>query len=266
MSALQWIACEKGNPPLNNAIHKRDSTRHPAIMTLQPNTGVCIGNSIVAGHPWRYSGLELGSLDYPDSFGQISYHLSQLTNLKWIDHGWGGQSTVQIRSRFLRDAIGDTSDPGDGRGAITLSSKPNLVVVEGGLNDIARGIPLDTIETNLAWMASTCKLNRIRCMVLNCVGTGWGLDSAQYKSIFALNNWLSTGALDSVQALVIDINSLWNSGAYKGISAYGNDNIHFSSLVNPADGIHFTRAGYDSVAHIIFRTANLDLPDDNLLR
>ena len=252
LALLTWD-CQKTNPrPL-----KVDSIRTYSIHPRIP-TGVCIGNSIIAGHPWRYSGLEIGELNYPDSAGQIAYQLSRLTEFRWIDRGWGGQTTVQIKHRFLRDAIGDSSDPGDGRGPVTLPRKPTCVVIEGGVNDIQDAIPLDTIKANLAWMASTCKQNRIRCIVLNCVGQGYGVfDERQIKMISQLNDWLARGALDSVQATVIDINSMWNSGTYKGVSSYGNDNVHFSSLVNPSDGIHFTPAGYDSVAEMIYRVAGL---------
>jgi len=255
MSSLLW-ACQKsdvnrGNSRLIDSILLHNNRR------LQSTSGVCIGNSIVAGHPWRRSGLELGILNYPDSFGQISYHLAQLTRFKWIDHGWGGQTTYEIRNRFMRDAVGDTSDPGDGRGSVTLASRPNYAVIEGGINDIAFGDSLSAIESNLAWMASVCKQNNIRCIVLNCIGSAYGLDNTQIQMISDLNKWLASGVLDSVQATIVNINSLWNSGSYGGISSYGNDNIHFSSLVFQDDGVHFTRAGYDSVAHAIFRVANL---------
>jgi lysophospholipase L1-like esterase len=225
-------------------------------------TGVCIGNSIIAGLPWRDSGLQLGILDYPDSFGQISYHLTQLTRFRWFNRGWGGQITAQIKQRFLRDAIGESSDPGDGRGPVTLFEKPDFVVLEGGVNDIYFGLDVDTIESNLIWMASACKRNNIHCIVLNSVSLGLGMFSQlQVNKVFALNDWLAAGGLDSLQATVVDINTLWNSGTYKGVSPYGNDNVHFSSLVNPADGIHFTRAGYDSVANIIYRVAGLSSPN-----
>ncbi|HXD78808.1 MAG TPA: GDSL-type esterase/lipase family protein [Puia sp.] len=230
----------------------------PGSLAAHVKTGVCIGNSIISGLPWRESGLQMGVLDYPDSFGQISYHLSLLTGFKWWNRGWGGQTTAQIKQRFLRDAIGDSSDPGDGRGAVTLFEKPDFVVLEGGVNDIYFGIDVDTIEANLGWMASMCKQNHIHCIVLNSVSLGNGMFSQlQVSKVFALNNWLAAGALDSVQATVIDINSIWNSGAYKGVSPYSNDNVHFSTLVNPADGIHFTRAGYDSVANVIYRYGGL---------
>src|SRR6185312_7405197 len=123
LALLTWD-CQKTNPrPL-----KVDSIRTYIIHPRIP-TGDCIGNSIIAGHPWRYSGLEIGELNYPDSAGQIAYQLSRLTEFRWIDRGWGGQTTVQIKHRFLRDAIGDSSNPGDGRGPITLPRKPTCVVI-----------------------------------------------------------------------------------------------------------------------------------------
>ena len=255
-SALIWN-CKKiyfrpqgSNPPTDSA----QSQLAPA----KADTGVCIGNSIIAGHPWRRSGLELGNLNYPDSFGQISYHLAQLANFPWYDRGIGKQTTGDIRKRFLRDAIGLTSDPGDGRGARTLSGTPSYVVVEGGVNDIDGHIALSTIEDNLTWMASTCKQYNVHCIVLNCVGQGNSLfNDDQIKMISDLNKWLAAGALDSTNATVVDINSLWNSGSYQGVSPYGNDNVHYSSLVNEKDGIHFTQAGYDSVANVIYRVAKL---------
>ena len=135
--------------------------------------------------------------------------------------------------------------------------RPTYVVLEGGVNDISYHIPIDTVEANIAWMASTCKRNKIHCIVLNCIGEHVGFDSVQLGLIVQINNWLAAGALDSVQASIIDINSLWNSGTYGGVSPYKNDNFHFSDLVNPGDGAHFTRAGYDTVAHAIYRVAKL---------
>ena len=248
--AVFWT-CKKSDPPAAVEIPRYKN------LHVDTNSGVCIGNSIIAGHPWRYSGLEVAYLSWPDTFGQISYHLSQLTGFQWYNRGWGGQTTVQIRKRFLRDAIGDTSDPGDDRGSVTLPGRPTYVVIEGGVNDIEQHIPLDTIKANIVWMASTCKQNKIHCIVLNCVGEQVGFDSVQQDLIRQINDWLAAGPLDSVQAKIIDINSLWNSGTYGGVSPYNNDNIHFSVLVNPADGVHFTRAGYDTVAHVIYRVAKL---------
>jgi lysophospholipase L1-like esterase len=253
-------ACQKSNSQINGRTPQRSDTTVTETKPPPPkqDTAVAIGNSIIAGHPAKYSALELNAQNWPDSPGQITYYLTQLTGVKWVNQGWGGQTTVQIRNRFLRDAIGLTYNPGDGRGSRTLPGTPTYIVIEGGVNDIQQRIPLATIEGNLAWMASTCKQYKIPCIVLNCVGQGNGVFvKDQLDNVAALNQWLAAGALDSVNVTVVDINSIWNSGTLGGVSSYNNDNFHYSSLVDSVDGIHFTPAGYDSVANAIFRVAKL---------
>jgi len=251
-------ACQKSTSVEAGGIPHNADTTQPQTTPSTSETGVCIGNSIIAGHPWYYSGLETNWLTRPDSPGQITYQLTQLTKFPWINHGWGGQTTVQIRKRFLRDAIGLAEDVGDSRPNRTLSGTPTYVVIEGGVNDIQQRIPLSTIEDNIAWMASTCKQYNIHCIVLNSVGQGNGIfNEDQLDNVKALNKWLAGGALDSVNVTVVDINSIWNSGTLGGVSAYGNDNVHYSPLVDTADGIHFTKAGYDSCANAIYRVAKL---------
>jgi len=252
-------ACQKATSrDAGGAPHSADTSLLARHAFSKGDTGVCIGNSIISGHPWKHSGLELNDLTRPDSPGQISYQLAQLTKFPWYNHGIGGQTTVDIRKRFLRDAIGLTEDPHDYRGTRTLPGTPGYVVLEGGVNDIQNGIPLDTIKNNIVWMASTCKQYKVHCIVLNCVSIGDGVfQKPQADEVSELNTWLAAGALDSVHAIIIDINSLWNSGAYGGVSRYGNDNLHYSSLV--ADDVHFYPAGYDSVANAIFRVAKLPI-------
>ena len=256
-SVIIW-ACQKTTSRIAGKTLQNSDSSQTSSQAKSDTTGVCIGNSIIAGHPWHYSGLEINVPNHPDSPGQITYVLDQLTHFHWVNQGWGGQTTVQIKARFLRDAIGLTSDPGDGHGKKTLSATPQYVVIEGGVNDIQQNIPLSTIESNFVWMASTCKQYKINCIVLNSVSQGNGIfNQDQLKNVVALNNWLAGGALDSVNVTLVDINSIWNSGSYGGVSSYGNDNVHYSSLVDSADGIHFTEAGYDSVANAIFRVAKL---------
>ncbi len=255
--SVLFFTCRKNST--NNTTTPTTDPRDTAVFIQpKPYTGVAIGNSIIAGFPWNISGLELGVLSYRDTVGQICFRLNQLTRFNWIDHGWVAQTTAQIKARFLRDAIGDSSDPGDGRGAVTLSQKPDFVIIEGGINDIADSIPLGVTEANLGWMTATCQQNGIRCIVLNCVGYGNGaFTQARTDSVTALNKWLASGVLDKDNAVLVDINSLWNSGIYGGISATGNDNIHYSSLVFPGDGLHFTPEGYTVVADAIFQVAKL---------
>ena len=257
--AVIFFACNK-NSTSSGTSTTTDPSDTAVFKQAKTYTGVAIGNSIIAGFPWHTSGLELGALSFRDTVGQICYRLKQLTRFEWVDHGWVAQTTAQIRARFLRDAIGDSSDPGDGRGAVTLSQKPDYVVIEGGVNDIADSIPLSEVEANLAWMVATCKQNGIRSIILNCIGRGNGaFTQAQADSVTALNKWLASGVLDADNAILVDINSLWNSGVYGGVSPTGNDNIHYSSLVYSGDGLHFTPEGYTLVANVIFQVAKLPM-------
>jgi lysophospholipase L1-like esterase len=253
-----FLGCRKNSQHSRLAGDRHDTVQLKPPPPQQPPTGVGIGNSIIAGHTWHHSGLEQLNINLPDSFGQICYTLSMLTNFTWFDRGWGGQTTGQIRARFLRDALADSSDPGDGNGPVTLKQKPDFAIIEGGLNDIAGQVTVDSIENNYLWMSSLLYRNHIRCIALNCVGEGYNaFDFVRMGMIRQFNDWLASGALDSLGVTVIDVNSLWNSGTYGGVSPWGNDNLHFSSLVDSADGAHFTEAGYDSVANIIFRVARL---------
>jgi hypothetical protein len=104
-----FLGCQKKSQLSRLDEHPHDTVRLKLPPPPQPPTGVGIGNSIIAGHPWHLSGLEQLDINLPDSFGQICYNLPLLTNFKWFDRGWGGQTTGQIRARFLRDALADTS-------------------------------------------------------------------------------------------------------------------------------------------------------------
>jgi hypothetical protein len=63
LSVLSW-RCHQSDPPAVKATIPTDTAVFTPSTTY---TGVCIGNSIIAGFPWRQSGLELGILDLPDT-------------------------------------------------------------------------------------------------------------------------------------------------------------------------------------------------------
>lgn len=225
---------------------------------LNVATGVVIGASLVAGHPWRNGRLEGVNLAFQDSLGQITYYLSQYSHFQWINQGIGGQGTVAVRPRFMRDAIGQIATVNDTRGSQTLTHKPSVIIIfaDLALNDIYANVPLSTIEQNFLWMAEQCMENNIPCIITNCIGES-GSTPAQLLAISQFNKWLGSGVMNQYQVPVFDINSIWNSGTLGGISTTGNDNYHFSSLVNSGDGVHFTQAGYDSVAQWMIRTLHL---------
>jgi lysophospholipase L1-like esterase len=210
-----------------------------------------IGDSQAAGHPGHTGRLDHAEFYYnwPDSLGEIAYRLKYLTQMRWINQGIGGQTTSQIRARFMRDGVGlTTSTLYDNKGTKTLGNKPQGMVIIAGINDIFLGISVAQIESNLEWMASVCKDYNIRCVVLNLPGDA-SCGQMQLTAIIEINKWLKEGGLLQYGATIVDYNSWWNN------PAYGNDNIHHTSLI--ADDIHPSKVGYDSLAYYIYRNAKL---------
>lgn len=219
---------------------------------------VIFGDSQAEGHPGlhgREHPLVAGAVqntfiyNYPDSIGQLSYHLRTLTNMRWYNQGIGGQTTVNCRQRFYRDVLGVNSpNSTDGRTDQTLSRKPQGVVIIVGVNDIFTGIPAQTTKDNLEWMASQCQQNDMRCVILNMPGDAIATQS-QLQLVASMNKWLSSGVMDQYGASVVDYNAWWNN------PAYGYDNIHPTALI--VDDIHPSKVGYDSLASYIYRRALL---------
>jgi hypothetical protein len=220
---------------------------------------VVFGDSQAEGHPglhgrlhWLLSGVPQNSFkyDYPDSSGQLSYHLRYLMNMRVYNQGIGGQTTVDCRKRFYRDVIGVNSpNSSDGRGDQTLSRKPDGVIIIIGINDIFNGIPAQTTKDNIEWMASQCQQLNSRCVILNLPGDA-SSGQTELTAIASMNEWLKSGVLDQYGASLVDYNTWWNN-----VATYGIDNTHHTSLI--VDNIHPSKVGYDSLANYIYRQARL---------
>jgi len=235
-----------------------NSTSGDSVQVTAP-FGVVIGDSQAEGHPGRHGRLHplvagvaqnIYIYNYPDSVGQLSYHLAQRTNMRWYNQGIGGQTSTQIRQRFLRDAFGEISNANDSRGTQTLSRPPSVVVIIAGVNDFNAGISATTTENNLEWMASQCQQRGVRCVVLNLPGDAI-ISQGMLKHIALVNGWLRKGALNQYGASVVDYNSWWND------PTYGYDNIHHTALI--VDDIHPSMVGYDSLSAVIVRQSNLPI-------
>lgn len=221
---------------------------------------VAFGDSQAEGHgpgtTGRHGRLDpngLGGFDpaYPDSTGQITYHLRFLTNMRWYNHGIGGNNTTQALRRFYRDVVGrpGTYTNSDSKGNQTLWYKPQGVVIIVGINDIAQGVALDIIKRNLELMASICQQEGIQCVMLNMPGDEV-FDTTQARKVETINKWLAAGVMDQYGTTVVDYNSWWKD-------ATANDNYTGSTLI--ADDIHPSRVGYDSLSNYIFRAAHLPI-------
>lgn len=261
LDSIRWLYAITDSLQTDHGGWLASSTSGDSIQVTAPFS-VLIGTSIAAAHPWYKSGLEHFNTSYPDSLGSISYRVSQITQMQCLSMGIGGQTSTQIRARFLRDALNVAGDVSDGHGSVTLPNRPQFIIMDAIVNDPFNNILPTQTEANLLWMAQAAKEYKVPLILFNSIGQGNNqATKAQLYYIEQVNAWLASGALNSEGVTVIDVNSFWNSGIYGGVSAYYNDNEHYSSFVNSGDGIHFTKIGYDSVGYITARVAKLPVLD-----
>ena len=221
--------------------------------------GVLAGSSFVEGHRLLHgrlhpNGVGTFTWNYPDSVGQMSYHLRQLTNYRWYNHGIGGQTSSQLRFRWCRDVLAQTCDPNDGRGTKTLSRLPWIVIFDGCGNDpYGVGMTPAISIANLEYFAKSCQDNNMRFIVCNSpAGPPASVTTAGVKYLETVNKFLESGGLDKYGAIVFDLKSYWSDPAFGYDGLHGNPN-----LIDPVDGVHFIKAGYDSLSNAIFNTCKI---------
>lgn len=210
---------------------------------------VVIGDSIAEGHPALHGRLDAGGAGgytptYPDQAGQLSYEFSRLTGVRYFNHGIGSQTSTQILARFDRDAIGLTSDPGDGRGSKTLDRTPMAVVIVAGSNDIP-SIPEETTKGNLLAMLNKAVAAKIIPIFLTLApATQWTAD--QNAKIGRINAWM----LQTLPTLGGQVFDLW---------AWGSNGSGGVKADRYVDNIHPTKAGYAQLAQDVLKSVNAAL-------
>lgn len=127
----------------------------------------------------------------------------------FINRGIGGQITGQMLGRVMADVI---------------DLKPRAVVVLAGINDIARGTPLGTIENNLAMIADLATFHQIQPLfasVLPVSDYHKNADAAfemtrarPPATILALNAWLRQFCLQHGYTYVDYFSSMVDSSGY----------------------------------------------------
>ena len=125
------------------------------------NRVVFIGNSITEG--WLQSSLSL------------------FKNKRYINRGIGGQTTPQMKQRFMQDVV---------------ELKPKAVVVLAGINDIAQNtgyISIPDIASNIEDMVALAKTNNIKvviCSVLPANYFPWRPQIQPADKVIGLNKLL----------------------------------------------------------------------------
>lgn len=260
LDSLMWpFSTTTGGLGAENGGWITASTSGDSVQTYNP-IGVLFGASILASHRQDSSGIEQNNLFKHDTLGSIGWRLSTYTHYTWVNHAWGGQSDSTMRPRFMRDVVGGTWPVNDARPSKTLTHRPFIAVIGGdmALNGMYTGESLAKIESNYLWMAQTLMQYGIPAVFTNCVGQGGpSATLAQNYPITQFNAWLASGILQQYNVAIFDINSIWNSGIFGGFSSFQNNNWNGSSLVNITDFVHFTPAGYDTVAKYLFLSCKI---------
>ena len=151
----------------------------------------------------------------------------------YINRGISGQITSQMLARFRNDVI---------------ELKPAAVVILAGTNDIARGVTLPVIESNLATMADLADHYRIRPIFASVlpVSDYHRVENPLYERttlrppdvIRALNQWIQAFCLTRGYTYV----NYWPALA---------DDAGFLKKELAADGLHPNGLGYRLMAPIV---------------
>lgn len=217
---------------------------------MNMSIGVVIGDSTAEGHPNTHGRLHqsdgsvnLNALNVP---GQISYHIEQYTKLKTYNQGIGGQTTAQVRARWIRDVLAQTVAVGDGKPDDTLPKIPNFVIMSVGINDVYQNRSAADIETDLGWMIDSAISNNIFPIVCNILPDGTdNLNATQLSIQKSVNAWLIDKQKSTPQMALIDLYNYLNDPA--------DDGHPLAGLT--ADNLHPTKTTYERIARKIIDEA-----------
>ncbi|WP_144637155.1 SGNH/GDSL hydrolase family protein [Bordetella genomosp. 13] len=219
--------------------------------TAQPYA-VVVGDSIAEGEIQRKGRLNVQGRfvpDYVSQPGQLSYELAAASGVFHFNHGIGGQTSTAVRARWRRDVLAEGFDPGDGRGPRTLpaGTQPLLAYLHVGINDVAAGVPLSSLQDNFSYFAQSTSGRMV--LVVDNIGAWLGMTDPMIEVATAFNRWLAeTLAPRNPHIAVVD---------YLNWSSNGSDNFRTMAPERFADGLHPTIAGYTEFAGFIRRTVKL---------
>lgn len=229
--------------------HASAAQRAPAYAPGKPYA-VVVGDSIAEGEPQRKGRLNLNGqfkADHPSEPGQLSYELAARYGVFHFNHGMGGQTSSQVRARWLRDVMAQDVNVGDGRPARTLpaGTQPSTIFLHVGINDLALGVPLAVLQDNFRYFAQTAADRRIPLIIDN-IGSWLGMTDDRIAVGNAFNRWLVEDlAVRYPNVTVVDYLN-WSSG--------GTNDFRVLAQGMFADGVHPSMAGYINFADYVQRS------------
>jgi acyl-CoA thioesterase-1 len=141
----------------------------------------CIGDSITAGSPlWDPDPVLRAQIGEPDERSQWQWWAARATpQLDFRNHGVNGERTDQISARFDEAAEG-----------------AEMIVVQGGINDVVQGRPVEAAAANLAGMIERARALRLRVAVADVLP--WNNGDARAAHDIARLNQLVRAIADGV--------------------------------------------------------------------
>ncbi len=203
----------------------------PIEIYMSAPQAVFIGDSIIMGATDHTSYLTT-TLESSTST-TIEGHLHDLTGYSYQNMGIGSQKTSDILARISSDVV---------------ALKPQIVVINGGVNDIAGSISKSTFIANWTSILDTFQSdsNIKKVIVLKILPWTNGTNT-QMQTRDDWNASLATLASNYSKALVVDADS------YVGQFRAGGDSNNLWDI-NPSynsDGVHFNSSGHLQIATAI---------------
>ena len=207
-------------------------TAAPSIKVyMSAPQAVFIGDSIIAGGPihaaYTYDRL------LESRATTIEYQLSALTGYTYQNMGKGGDTTTGINNRFTTDV---------------LNLKPKIVIIEGGVNDIAGSVAKSTFIANWTSMLAAAQADsNINTIIVLKILPWTNGTTVQMQTRDDWNASLATLAAGYSKVIVVD------AGSYVGKFRTGGDtgNLWDIQTAYNADGVHYNQAGHSQIAQAI---------------
>jgi lysophospholipase L1-like esterase len=141
----------------------------------------CLGDSITAGSPlWDPDDAVRAKIDQPDERSQwVWWAMRMHGDLDLRNHGVHGQRTDEIAKRFDAAAAG-----------------AEALVVQGGINDVVQGRPVEQAAANLAGMVHRARNSGLRVAIADVLP--WNNGDAQAASEIARLNGLIRAIAENV--------------------------------------------------------------------
>jgi lysophospholipase L1-like esterase len=185
---------------------------------------VAMGDSTTAGTPAFLSPVEAPPSGRGEQTSQYAYWLMQARpDWEVLNRGVNGERSDQIRARFKRDVV---------------ESRPAVVVLIAGVNDVYQGRPAAHVIDQLRWMFDQARQAGIAVVAGTIVpyNTATPDQNARMREI---NDWIRQQAAPTAGIVVADTRA--------AVAAPGKPD----TLSETADQLHPTPAGYRAMAAAI---------------